>query len=175
MTTAIAAAVLPLRQTALDRAAQEAQMVIDWCHAQLEEHGWDLELAAPYPRSFHESRENYNRKLARRRLIESVTTYAKSSRSSREPNIRLKSEDKEASFIEAAKQNAGAQYDAFIGKLEAKVGEHSEAVLSGNHVWGHSILTVTTPNGVERWKTQTIINQSKLGTIFNQFPTRKIK
>ena len=43
-------------------------------------------------------------------------------------------------------------------------------------MWSYSFLYVTTPsNGDQCWKTQQIINQSKLGKLFNQFPTRKIK
>lgn len=61
-------------------------------------------------------------------------------------------------------------------KLEMKIGEHLTATLEGNHVWGDSFITVEKANGEnERWRTHTILNVSKLGLYFNQFPTRKIK
>jgi hypothetical protein len=78
-------------------------------------------------------------------------------------------------FIKEARRNAAHQYESFICKLEDKIGSHSAATLDGSHVWGYSILTVTTPEGVQRWKTQTIINMSKLDKLFNQYPTRKVK
>jgi hypothetical protein len=54
--------------------------------------------------------------------------------------------------------------------------DHADASITGTHIWGHSVLTVTLPNGtVERWKTQQIVNQSKLGLLFNQWPSRKMK
>ena len=79
-------------------------------------------------------------------------------------------------FIEAAKENAAAQYDAFVAKLNAKIGPVTSAVLDGNHVWGYSNLTVVTEAGeTQVWRTQTIINISKLGKVFNQYPTRRVK
>lgn len=79
-------------------------------------------------------------------------------------------------FIQAAKADAAAQYEAFVAKLQQKIGEVKNATLKGNHVWSYSILTVEKPDGtVEHWKTQMIINVSKLGKMFNQFPTRKVK
>jgi hypothetical protein len=38
-------------------------------------------------------------------------------------------------------------------------------------------VRIAQPTGVlvERWKTQTIVNTSKLGKVFNQFPTRRVK
>jgi len=93
-----------------------------------------------------------------------------------EPDTRIKSEFHEARFIKSACENAAFQYDAFIAKLDKKIGEAVSAELSGNHVWSFSVLTVEKADGsIEHWKTQMIINFSKLGKMFNQFPTRKIK
>jgi hypothetical protein len=79
-------------------------------------------------------------------------------------------------FITRAKEDAAAQYDSYVQKLIGKIGEVTAASLDGDHVWGFSYLTVTLPNGKkEVWKTQMIVNISKLGKLFNQFPTRKMK
>ena len=80
-------------------------------------------------------------------------------------------------FAASARETAAAEYDAFVAKLEAKIGDDvAAAELAGNHVWNHSTLTITRTDGsVERWRTSMIINVSKLGKLFNQFPTRKAK
>ena len=83
---------------------------------------------------------------------------------------------KAAHYIKQAMEAADADYTAFVAKLEAKVGEHVDAKLTGDHVWAHSVLTITKADGsVERWKTQRILNVSSLGLVFNQWPTRKQK
>ncbi|MNE44768.1 hypothetical protein D3C80_1390130 [compost metagenome] len=98
------------------------------------------------------------------------------SRSMRDPDPARMSPNGCALFVKQAQENASAQYDAFIAKLEAKIGEVTAAILSGEHVWGHSILTVTKADGTtEKWKTQMIVNVSVLGNLFNQWPTRKVK
>ncbi|MGL6228619.1 MAG: hypothetical protein ACRC3J_05325 [Culicoidibacterales bacterium] len=69
---------------------------------------------------------------------------------------------------------ASVSFDAYVAKLESKVGECDTAVLDGS-LWHGSVLTVTKNDVVEKWKTQMIINVSSLGKLFNQFPTRKMK
>lgn len=88
----------------------------------------------------------------------------------------LRSEAGQAKFVLDARANAAAQYDAFVAKLNAKIGPVTSAKLTGNHVWDFSNLEVVTEAGeTQVWRTQTIINVSKLGKVFNQFPTRQIK
>ena len=82
---------------------------------------------------------------------------------------------KEERFVQSAMEMAAAQYDAFVDQAGGKIGKCDAASLAGSHVWGHSILTVAKGETVERWKTQQIVNQSVLGTVFNQWPTRKLK
>lgn len=61
-----------------------------------------------------------------------------------------------------------------MAKLIGKIGPVTSATIKGNHVWGHSVLTITNPDAVvEHWKTRQIVNVSKLGKLFNQWPTRK--
>ena len=86
------------------------------------------------------------------------------------------SEAKIDRFVAARKEQAAAEYDAFIAKLVKKIGPVVTAELDGNHVWSHSILTVVLKSGEQqRWKTQQITNISKYGKHFNQWPSRKMK
>ena len=172
----IESAVMPLKSEAIERAEQEANRVIARVISEMESANWDLSVAAPRPNS-RLSRNEYARLMSRHDLFRSLTTYTgDGTRRPNEPEYRARSIEAEQRFITAAKQDAAVQYDLFVAKLAEKAGEATGAVLNGSHIWGYSILTVTKANGaVERWKTQMIINVSKLGKLFNQFPTRKIK
>ena len=78
-------------------------------------------------------------------------------------------------FIEQSIKDAEAQYDAFVIKLTEKIGVVNAAVLDGNHVWSESVLTVTLPTSEEqKWHTKQIINFSKLGKLFFQWPSRRL-
>lgn len=176
MTHPVAAAILPLRDDAIARAETDAREYIARLIAKLEEAGWNLDTVAPRPKS-SDNREVYVSAKRRRELFSSITTFVqdKPFRRVNDPEFRARSAEREAAFIAAAKEAAGLQYDAFVAKLVAKVGQCDAAAISGNHVWHHSILTVTKGDQVERWKTQQICNVSKLGLLFNQWPSRKVK
>jgi hypothetical protein len=66
------------------------------------------------------------------------------------------------------------RYEQYVNKLINKVGDCDSATVTGD-LWNYSILTITKGAVVERWKTSMILNVSKNGKVFNQFPTRKIK
>lgn len=174
----VAAAVEPLRAASLERAASESRAVIERVCGWMEPAGWDAQEVAPYPDS-RQSRLGFQQAKARYTLVRLLTEEAPRNgyRSYRpnEPEPRMLCLGSVARFISSATENADTQYTAFIAKLTNKVGDVSEATLTGSHVWGHSILTVEGPNGCERWKTQMIVNVSKLGNMFNQWPTRKVK
>lgn len=71
---------------------------------------------------------------------------------------------------------AKAQFDAYVVKLTQKVGSYDTAEIEAiGGLWGNSILTVTKDGVKTKWKTQIIVNFSKYGMPFNQFPTRVIK
>ena len=80
--------------------------------------------------------------------------------------------------VEVAKvrRDAGFQFEAFVAKLNAKINDITvKADLAGDP-WTRSTLTVVTKNkGTQIWKTKMIINVSKYGKLFNQFPTRLAK
>lgn len=176
MSNAIETAVRPLRQMAADEARTRATETAARIYAEFEAVGWDMEKVGPVPKGT-DSREVYRRKDAKRWLCKMLTTYTKATRRMDEPDVRVRSAEGEARFIENAVEAAVASYDAYVAKLISKIGDVETAsldVLGG--VWGNSVLTVTKAGGdVERWKTQIIVNCSGLGKLFNQWPTRKIK
>lgn len=168
-------AVAPLKDAAVDRARTEATKLIERLLKKLAENGWDLNLVAPVPRSSL-SRQDYIRARSTRDLYQSITTHTQTSRRPSEPDIRARSADAESRFIQESVKDAAFQYDLFVAKLVKKIGAVQSARLQGDHVWGHSILTVVLDKGeVQRWKTQQIVNVSSLGKLFNQWPTRKVR
>jgi hypothetical protein len=171
----IEAVVLPLKAEAMDKAEQFARDTIAGVRKLLLAASNDLRVAAPYPDSLRMNRIAYMVALGQYQLFQQLTTWRKSSISHHEPCFADVDDKKCEVYIKEARENAAFQYDAFVAKLNKKIGEALTARLEGNHVWGYSFLFVTTGHGSECWKTQQIINCSKLGKIFNQFPTRKVK
>lgn len=174
----VTAAVLPLKEQAQDRAEQEARQMIKTALNLLEENGWDARAVAPYPDSLRVGREQYRRMKAKHDFVLRITTtdHSKYYGSFRGPHYVLRCPEHEERFVKLARDEAAAQYDMFVIKLVGKVGPVTEAKLEGSHVWGHSFLTVRNADGTQDiWKTQQIVNRSGLGTMFNQWPTRKLK
>jgi len=175
MANPIEAAVLPLKAAAVERAADHARKTINHVTAELAACGNDLHVAAPYP-SGNMGKHEYMVKVARYRLFENLTTWREhQSVGMNTPCYADIDPEKCGKFIEAARKDAAEQYDLFVAKLNQKIGVATTARLEGNHVWSCSFLYVTTPFGNQCWKTQQIINQSKYGKLFSQFPTRKVK
>lgn len=174
--TQIAVAVEPLRTQAMDAAEMFARQYAAGLLAELEAAGWDAKKVAPYPKNTL-SRPAYIQAQNKYRMVRKLTRWVNHSEASIPSNPEIVAPHAPAleEFAQEAREDASAQYSAFIAKLEAKVGAHTSATLQGNHVWSHSILTVETPQGQQTWKTQQIINVSKLGKVFNQWPTRQVK
>lgn len=175
--TAIGKAVLPLRDVAMQRARDDARARIERMNVKLEEAGMDAKIVAPYPNASRMSRNDYLAAKARYSAYRSFNRSVKGSLRLDEPELRTAPiAEAVEKLVESAAEMAAASYDAFAAKLLAKVGEHTEATLEGNHVWGWSFLTVKTAAGeVQIWKTQQIGNISKLGLAFPQWPSRKVK
>lgn len=169
-------AVAPLKDAAVERAEKDTLALIEKCRQQLAEGGYDLQVVAPYPSSSNGGTLGYYMALARYQTFSAITKWRKSSYSMAEPHYGDIDPGRCAKFIDRRKREAAEQYDDFVAKLIGKIGHVKSADLDGNHVWADSILTVTKLDGsVERWKTQQIVNVSKLGKHFNQWPTRKVK
>lgn len=164
-------AVIPFRTLAMDRAEELNREQAMAMYAELEANGWDQNKVAPYPRSGGD----YFIQLGRYELCTSITKWVKSVRNPNEPCIVEKDDIRLVKYIEECRYAAALQYDTFTIKLVDKIGECTAATISGNHVWTESFLTVTKNTGTEVWKTKMILNWSKYGKPFHQWPSRKIK
>lgn len=175
----IEAAVMPLKNDAIKRASEYASERIKTALESLAANNWDVSIVAPRPDSLRTDRSMYLKMMAYNNFVVMITMSGAHHESHgyrlNAPNIRLKSISAEEKYINQCKQDAGDQYDKFVAKLVAKIGACDTATLQGNHVWGYSILTATSGAITEHWKTQQIINVSKNGLLFNQWPTRKVK
>jgi hypothetical protein len=151
--------------------------------AELAAQGGNLNAYAPYPRSRGWSRSaadeaainKHNLVLRLTKPNESVG-YQSYSTDPNRPYFRVMDEEAVEKFVADAMGDAALQYDMFICKMVAKIGPAQSAELSGSHVWGYSFLDVVKPDGSrERWKTQQIVNYSKYGRPYYQWPSRKVK
>ncbi len=171
--------IAPLKGEAISRAVQEAKACVENIRKKLDEAGNDLNKVAPYPasRTFKGSQMEWMGAYFKNKLYASVTKWRQGSRSSRDPVLLVDvCPVMVKKFIEDAKQDAADQFTAFVAKLVTKIGPCKSASLEGNYVWSHSILTVVLPDGsTQKWKTQQIVNISKHGKVFNQWPSRIIK
>lgn len=172
----VAVVVEPLRNAAMDKAEQFCREWVAKMLAELAAKNWDLNEVAPYPNSWGMGRIEYKAKTQRYYAFRRITQgTAKHSRSPNSPEPCEANAEGIAKLVADTRENASLQYDAFICKMISKIGDCEAAELSGSHVWGYSFLRITKAEGVETWKTQQIVNFSKLGTVFNQWPSRKVK
>jgi hypothetical protein len=174
-------AVHPLKVEAVRHAREAAQKAVDAARADLEANGWDINRAAPYP--YGDSTFAGEAKRNKAHFYANITRDPAGSYyigRGNQPHIVEMNPEGIARHIAKAEEYAAADYDAFIVKLVTKIGpDVTSASLSGSHVWGHSILAVMKRDGNEtfgeRWKTQQIVNYSKYGRPFYQWPSRKMK
>lgn len=164
---------------------QRLQCQADFIRTKMEEHGWDIKAAFPYPKAWGMGRDDYHRAkanvdLARRLTIKDPDK--KQSYSSLAPNYRIMHPDLDARFDKEAADYARMFIDAYAAKLTAKIAKEDKAFVIDTvkyegtaDPFAHSFLTVTGAQGTMVWKTKCIINQSKYGKLFNQWPTRKQK
>lgn len=176
MTNQIEKAVAPLKEIAKQRATQLATKTIAKVKKELEENDMDASIIAPFPSSMNISRADYREQKEKYDFVRRITDNVHVSRSMNDPDTRSFNTERENKMIQIFEEKAIASYDAYVNKLNTKIGEVKSAELSGENLWEYSFLTVETKDGeVQTWKTQMIMNVSKLGTLFNQWPTRKVK
>lgn len=167
----------PLRKDAIALAEKEAAEHIKQVMEQLAKHDWNLYEAYPLAKSLWdkeairlEIRYNFARKLVRS-LVEDY-------RSGKYYSKVERCEKRCKKYIDDCISDAVIAYDAYVWKLESKIGRDDlfSAYLEGNHIWSESFLTIQRTNKTrETWKTQCITNRSKYDKFFPQFPTRKLK
>ena len=173
----IEAVVMPLKTDAMNRAEQYARAIVADVRKELAAAGNDMNICAPYPSSLnYGSRAEYAAKLSKYKLFCSLCQSRQGSRRMNEPDLCDVNSNYVAKFVKEAREDAAFQYEAFVAKLNRKIGAAVHATLVGNHIWAESFLTVELPNGEKQiWKTKHILNRSKLGKVFNQFPSRIVK
>jgi hypothetical protein len=175
----VALAILPLMLKAQDEREREERDDIAKLKAELEANDMDANKVAPYPKhgaydSAHYlakgkydfchrvAKTDYDRKWVKGSCF-----------------VKL-DEEMIARYIERARDEAGFEFELFVYKLCAKVGSVQTAELDteydtshGYALWIRSKLTVTKAEGAEVWNTKRILNRSKYGRPFYQYPTRK--
>lgn len=79
-------------------------------------------------------------------------------------------------YVRMQRQGASDSYDSWVYKLVQKIGKPvTDADVSGDP-WTNSRITVKCKDGeTQTWNTRMILNTSKRGKVFNQFPTRKAR
>ncbi len=168
----VAISILPLKSFAETIAEQRAKEEIESLRIELESNNMDAEKVAPYPKS---NIAGYWLAMGKYELLHAVTSWVHGTHRPGTPRPVTFNASKIENYILYARKIAANQYDAFVYKLCTKIGDCTQATLEGNHIWSYSILTVTKADGsVEQWKTQMIVNCSKFGRYFNQWPSRRI-
>lgn len=171
-------AIEPLRQISVDNAEKKATSVVKAAIEILESNDWDLSLVAPRPSSNMWDRVAYNEQNSKYLLYVAITDGVADDNRSSYRKMRIRNIEREQKYINNAKEEANFAFDKYVAKMISKIGDVDSAELSNvyaNNVWGYSILTVVKDGVKTNWKTQQIINCSKLGNLFNQWPTRKMK
>ena len=169
-------AVLPLKEEAIRYAEKYAQETIASVIAKLEQANHDINKAAPFPNSATTTKSEYMAAMIQRRIFENLTSRVNPVYSFKQPVYVQLNDIKVQSYIMQAKQDAANQYERFVRKLQCKIGSVQSATLQGTSVWIESFLNIVKESGEKQcWKTRLVMNHSKYGRIFAQFPTRQIK
>lgn len=147
------------KREAADRAAKQ----YDYYAEKLKAAGYNLDVAAPAPGS-RIGREAYMMMKAKRDAL------VRASGGTGKPSEAFK-----ARHIQSAVLAAEESFDAWVAKMVQKIGKDVQAAAMTGNPWTGSILRVETTGGEKQtWRTQMIINFSKYGKIFNQFPSRQM-
>lgn len=177
--TPVAIAVEPLRVDAMREAKEDKEKEIQavWDKMDTGGNAFDINAVAPEPewslrrtdKKKYEDMQQWNsevREITRKTDPEKYYS-----------TERIICEDAISHLVLREQQMAAHQYEAFVYKLVAKIGETVDAsLMPHNGLWENSVLVVRLPSGeVQNWKTTRIINRSCLGKLFFQWPTRLMK
>ena len=167
--------VAPLKKEAQKKAMDAMSIRIDQILSDLEDADWDINAYAPRP-NYHDGDETYKKKSAKRSFVSKITKPTHNKYIVNGPDIVERNDEGIMRLLKEVEELAGIQYDQFVIKLVSKIGSIKSATMTGNHVWDYSLIVAEKEDGsIQKWKTQTIVNFSKNGLAFNQFPTRKVK
>lgn len=159
-------------QDYLDRAAELAGEGYDYQMSILQKHGWDLDLAAPQPSYSKMNKADYQSALQKRHRLHTMTDAKKGAKT----NIRVKSAAKRAAHVAKYVEESKASYMSWVDKMVDKIGKPVKSSKMVGKPWVGNVLTVVCQDGeTQTWNTKMILNQSKYQTLFNQFPSRRVK
>lgn len=160
------------KETYKKRAEEVATKHIDYLLDELKKANWDLDIIAPAPDTIKRF-SSWGSDSARRNLYSSITDQAAPSITFKYSGLRKKSASKRIMFIKDAIANAAESYDNYVGKMVVKIGKPVVSATFTGDPWHGSLLTVVTSDGGKQvWNTKMILNYSKYGAMFNQFPSR---
>lgn len=152
----------------MDRAGELAGTMFDKWMTELENHGWDVDKAAPKPTKETDWKK-YERAMERRSTFIAWTDAA-----DKQGIIRKLSTKRRAEHVARARDAARGSYMAWIYKMIQKIGRPVAAAEMVGDPWFGSLLRVTTNDGaLQVWHTKMIVNYSKYMRMFNQFPSRR--
>jgi hypothetical protein len=173
-------AVEPMKQLSVARAVEYAQNRVNKTLEMLANNNWNIESVFPYPNG-NMSRASYMTAKSRNNFARSITQVAEGQTPTyKRVDLTTQVEPDQNGIDRHIKQvadDAAIAFDAYVYKLNQKVGEVVEAqVTTSWDLWMDSDLAVVKADGTkEVWNTKCITNYSKFGLAFNQFPTRLVK
>lgn len=156
----------------MKRASERAAEQYESCIKEFEKHDWDLDEVAPTPTAGI-GRAAYIAMANKREFLSSLTV---ATRSGPGKNIRAYSAERKKALMDEASQDAHDNYMAWVAKIIDKIGKVVQTAEMSGNPWTGSTLSVVTQDGEKQvWHTKMIINASKYGKLFNQFPSRRDK
>lgn len=163
-------AVLPLKVAAQDRAEQSLRKAFANATKLLARAEFKMSVVAPEPTAKYGTPE-YDVAVSRRVFFASFTNPVSYGSDTVEVDLE-RIEEK----VAMERVMAGISFDRFVNKLNLKINDTTiTATLSGSPWTGSTLVVETKNKGMQVWYTKVIVNCSKLGKVFNQFPTRLAK
>ena len=165
-------AVSTQRQEVVDMAKNKMARLIERHKDELMKADMKYFAYAPRPSAGRDA--NYKEKLALHLFIRQIVSVESNTPATVESVADGFNQQGIDRLIEQAGKEAAQGFEAYIKKLESKVGKYDSVDYFGD-LFSFSVLKVTKDGVSESWKTQMIMNVSKYGKLFNQYPTRKVK
>lgn len=165
-TANILAALEPCRAALEASSLRRLRAQSDLVAKRLEEHGWDFKAAFPY--NAYSQTSVRLRQIARTLVVSIGPCVLRPS----EPELVAMRPNLAEEQAKDAQRAVAGFLEAFAAKMVEKSGGVAEEVSYAGSAdpFSNSVLTI---DGV-KWHTKCIINVSKLGKLFNQWPTRRV-
>ncbi len=146
-------------------------------HTALAKNGLDLNKVHPYP-NYNLPKKVFAQAKADYSWSRAVTESLPSMKNDMRPSSPYYAQVKASAFETARKEAisaADASINGYIHKLAGKIGPGDYSIKYLGNLWGGSDVHVLEGDQVvQTWHTKCILNVSCLGTVFNQWPTRRV-